>query len=137
MAKRRRDASDSSSSESDGSEDSRDSDNAPAAKKPKPKLNRSSASQIRSRLRDKVANGIENLPQGDVVLYINVPGTQQGKVQVVHSRMPPQQVLGALKGIRKQLPHREKRLDPHIDRLKRAVDLMEGERQAGASCLAF
>lgn len=129
MAKRNRAVGISSSVDPD--EDSRDRDNAPAAKKSK--LKRSSASQIRSRLKTKVDNDIKSLPQGDIVLYVNLPATRQGKMEVVHSLMPPQQVLGALTGIQKELPRPDPRLEAHIKQLQRAMAILRGISQAGVS----
>jgi len=79
------DGSGSVSSEED-SEDSEDSEPAPK------KIKRSSASQIRSRLKDRVKKDINCLPYGDMVLYLNIPATRQGNLVLLHSMMPARQL---------------------------------------------
>lgn len=113
-----------SSSDGSGSvsseEDSEDSEPAPK------KIKRSSASQIRSRLKDRVKKDINCLPYGDMVLYLNIPATRQGNLVLLHSMMPARQLLAALKGIQKHHPCRDPRLDERIDEVKRAAVLMQG-----------
>jgi hypothetical protein len=119
------------SSSIDPNEDSRERANVPAGNKAE--LKRSSVSQIRSRLKTKVAKDIQNFPQGDIVLYVNLPATRQGKMEVVHSPMPPQQVLAALTGIQKELPRPDPLLEAHIKKLQTALAVLRGISHAVVS----
>lgn len=128
MPKRKR-AEPVSSSSDESEENPHDSEPAKkAAKTAKSKL--SSTSQIRSRLAGRVQKDIQYFQPGDVVIYVNLPATLSGKLQVVHSQTPPQQVLAALKGIQKELPRPDPRLDAEIDKLKKVVAVWKGEPPA-------
>jgi len=126
MPKRKRTESEPTESESDGSSDNESDSVASDEDECTKKIKGSSASQIRSRLRDRVKRDVDSLPYGDIVIYVNIPSSRQGQLVVVHSPMPAQQLLAALQGVQKQLPRPDARLDERIDELKKAVALMKG-----------
>jgi hypothetical protein len=97
-----------------------------------PEKQRPRVSQIRSRLRDRFKKDIPKMPQGDIVVYVSLPASKQGKLHVEHTPMPPEQPLKMLLALQEQLPRPDHRLDEHISKLTKAAAIMQGECWLGS-----
>ena len=83
--------------------------------------------KARASLNKAVRKYSQLLPYGDAVVMVNIPGSRQGHVTVVHSLMPPEIPLAVLKAINSTMPGTDPRLEKKIKYYEKRVTLVEGE----------